>query len=139
MMSKPPFRVTLLLCLVLILTAWNAVRLWTAIAWQNVLNEFSTQPVSSITAVSGAIWMVIGIILLWSIWQKKAWAANLLFGATAGYTVWYWSERLIWQNPHPNWPFAVIVNLILIVFILFTRKTPTKEAHERKIENPKID
>ena len=139
MMSKPRFRVTLLLCLVLILTAWNAVRLWTAIAWQNVLNEFSTQPVSSITAISGAIWMVAGIILLWSIWQKKAWAANLLLGATAGYTVWYWSERLIWQNPHPNWPFAVIVNLILIVFILFTRKTLTKEAHERKIENPKID
>ncbi len=138
-MSRPPFRVTLLLWLVLFLTAWNALRLWTAIAWHNVLNEFSAQPFSTITAVSGAFWMVTGIVLLWSIWQKKAWAAKLLIGAAAGYTVWYWCERLVWQNPHPNWLFAVIVNLVSIIFILFTTKSLTREAHERKIENPKID
>lgn len=138
-MNKPSFRVTLLLLLVLFLTVWNALRLWTAIAWHNVLNEFSAQPTSTITAVSGAFWLMIGIILLWSIWQEKAWAAKLLLGTAAGYTVWYWSERLIWQNPHPNWLFAVIVNLVLIVFILFTIKSLTREAHERKIENPKID
>ena len=137
-MNKIPFRATLLLWLVLSLTAWNALRLWTAIAWHNVLDEFSVEPTMT-TAVSGAFWMVTGIILLWSIWQKKAWAAKLLIGAAAGYTVWYWSERLIWQNPHPNWPFTVIVNLVLIIFILFTTKSLTREAHERKIENPKID
>src|SRR3990172_8559710 len=115
-MNKPPFRVTLLLLLVLFLTVWNGLRLWTAIAWHNVLNEFSAQPISTITAVSGAIWMMIGIILLWSIGQKKTWAAKLLLGTSAGYTVWYWSERLIWQNPHPNWPFAVIVNLVVLIF-----------------------
>ena len=138
-MSKPPFRVTLLLCLVLIFTVWNGLRLWTAIAWQDVLDEFSAQPISTITAVSGAIWMVTGIILFWIIWKKKAWGAKLLIGASAGYTIWYWSERAIWHNPHPNWPFAVIVNLVLIFFILFTTKTLTREAHERKIENPEID
>jgi hypothetical protein len=138
-MSKLPFRVTLLLWLVLFLTAWNALRLWTALAWRNVLNEFSAQPIPAITAASGAIWMVTGVVIVWSIWQKKAWAAKLLIGASAGYTVWYWSERLVWQNPHPNWLFAVIVNLVLFIFILFTTKALTREAHERKIENPKID
>ena len=139
-MNKPPFRVTLLYWLVLTLSAWNGLRLWTALAWQDVLNEFSAQPRRpSITAISGAVWMVTGFILIWSIWQKKAWAAKLLLGAAAGYTVWYWSERLIWQNPHPNWLFAVIVNLALLVFILFTTKLLTREAHERKNENPKIE
>ena len=138
-MSKPPFRVTLLLCLVLSMTAWNALRLWTALAWNNVLNEFSAQPISTITAISGALWMVTGIILLWGIWQKKAWAAKLLLGASAGYIVWFWCEQLIWQNPHPNWLFTVIVNLVLMIFILFTTKSLTREAHERKIENPTID
>lgn len=138
-MNKPPFRVTLLLWLVLFLTVWNALRLWTALAWRNVLNEFSAQPTSTITAVSGVFWMVTGIILLWSIWQKKAWASKLLLGVAAGYTVWYWSERLAWQSPHPNWLFAVIVNLVLIIFILFTTKSLTRETHERKIENSKID
>ncbi len=136
-MSKRPFRVTLLLWLVLILTTWNFIRFWTALAWREVLNEFSSQPASAIITVSGAVWMFIGIFILWSIWQRKAWAAKLLLGASAGYTVWYWSEWLIWQNPHPNWPFAVIVNLVLLGFILFTTKSLSREAYEQKNENPK--
>ncbi len=138
-MNKLPFRVTLLYWLVLTITAWNGLRLWTALAWRNTLNEFSTQPTATIIAISGAVWMIIGIILIWSIWQKKAWSAKLLLGAAAGYTVWYWSERFIWQNPHPNWLFAVIVNLALLIFILFTAKLLTREAHERNNENPKIE
>ena len=138
-MSKPPFRVTLLLWLVLFLTAWNALRLWTAISWFNVLNEYSASPNPAITAFSGAFWVAIGIILIWGIWQRKPWTVKLLLGATAGYTVWYWSERLFWQSPHPNWPFAVIVNLALIIFILFTTRPLTREAHERKIEHPEIN
>lgn len=138
-MNKPLFRVTLLHLLVLTLSAWNGLRLWTALAWQDVLTEFSASPPPIITAISGAIWMVIGFILLWSIWQKKAWAAKLLIFATAGYSLWYWSERLIWQNPHPNWPFAVIVNLAGIAFILLNVKSLSREAHERKNENPATD
>jgi len=138
-MNRPPFRVTLLYWLVLTITAWNALRLWTALAWRNVLDEFSAQPASTVIAASGTAWIVIGVILFWSIWQKKAWAVKLLLGASTGYSLWYWSERLILQNPHPNWLFAVIVNLALLVFILFTAKSLTREAHERKNENPKID
>jgi len=138
-MNKPSLRVTLLLWLVLTLSAWNGLRLWTSLAWHNVLDEFSAQPSSTVIAVSGAIWMVTGIILIWGIWQKKAWAANLLIGASAGYSIWYWSERFIWQTPHPNWLFAVIVNLALLVFIQYTTKLLTREAHERKNENPKIE
>jgi len=138
-MNRPPLRVTLMYLLVLTLSAWNGLRLWTALAWQNILNEFSAQPPPNITAASGAIWLITGIILLWSLWQRKAWAAKMLLGTATGYTVWYWSERLFWQNPHPNWLFAVIVNLALLIFILFTAKLLTREAHERKNENPKID
>jgi len=138
-MKKHPFRVTLLYLLVLTLSAWNGLRLWTALAWRNALDEFSARPATTIIAISGAVWMITGIILIWSIWQKKAWAAKLLIGVAAGYSVWYWSERLIAKTPHPNWLFAVIVNLALITFILFTTKRLTREAHERENENPKIE
>ena len=138
-MSKQPFRVTLLLWLVLTLTTWNFIRFWTALAWREVLNEFSSQPTSTVITASGAVWMFIGIFILWSIWQRKAWAAKLLLGASAGYTVWYWSERLIWQSPHPNWPFAVIVNLVLLGFIPFAIKSLSREAYEQKNENPKSE
>jgi hypothetical protein len=138
-MNKLSLRVTLLLLLVLCLITWNGLRLWTSLAWQNVLNEFSVQPSPTVTGLSGAIWAVTGIIIIWSILQKKAWAAKLLLGASAGYSVWYWAERLIWQNPHPNWLFAVIVNLALLVFILFNIKSMSREAYEQKSENPTID
>jgi NADH:ubiquinone oxidoreductase subunit 6 (subunit J) len=104
---------------VLILTIWNLLRVWTSLAWSEVLNEFSSQPSSIIITVSGAVWMFAGIFILWSIW--------------------YWSERLIWQRPHPNWPFAVIVNLVLLGFILFTIKSLSREAYEQKNENPKSE
>ncbi|MCX6059430.1 MAG: hypothetical protein NTW69_14920 [Chloroflexi bacterium] len=138
-MKKNPFRVTLMLWLVLSLTAWNALRAWTSLAWRGVLDEFSSLPSSTVTAVSGMIWMMIGILLAWGLWQRKFWASKLLLGASAGYSVWYWSERLIWQSPHPNWPFAVIVNLVLFGFILFTVKLLLREAYEQKNETPKSE
>jgi len=138
-MNKPPLRVTLLLLLVLSLMIWNGLRLWTSLAWWNVLIEFSVRPSPTVTAISGAVWVVTGVVIIWGIWQKKAWTAKLLIGASAGYTVWYWSERLIWQNPHPNWLFVVIVNLAALLLILFNIKSMSREAHERKFENPKIE
>jgi len=129
-MTKPPFRIILLLWLVLVFTLWNTLQVWTAIAWDNVLNEFHAHPTPAVTALSGALWALCGIILLWSILLKKDWATKLLLGTAAGYTVWYWSERLIWQRAHPNWPFVVIANLALIIFILFTTRSLTRENHE---------
>ena len=61
-MNKLPFRVTLLYWLVLTLIAWNGLRLWTALAWRDALDEFSAQPIPAIIAISGAIWMVTGVI-----------------------------------------------------------------------------
>ncbi|MBI5839378.1 MAG: hypothetical protein HZB19_04690 [Chloroflexi bacterium] len=138
-MSKRPFGVTLSLWLVLFLTVWNGFRLWTAIAWRDVLNEFAVRPGPIITAISGAFWLVTGSILLWGILLKKAWAGKMLIGAAAGYSVWYWSERLVWQEPRQNWPFAVILNLILLVFIFLTTKSLTREAYDRKVENPRVE
>lgn len=135
-MHKRPFRVTLLLYLVLIFTGWNAIRLWTAIAWQSVLNEFSTHPIATVTAIGGAIWMMAGCFLLWSIWKQKNWSVTMLLGITTFYTIWYWSERMIWQISHPNWPFAVIVNLVSIIFVFFIAKSLIRETHERTIKNP---
>lgn len=129
-MKKHPFRETLLLWLVLSLTIWNALRAWTALSWRVVLSEFSSRPPYAVTAISGAIFTVTGLILAWGIWQRKPWAANVLLGASAGCTVWYWTERLVWQSPHPNWPLTVIVNLILLGFILFTTKSLSREAYE---------
>ncbi len=136
---KRPFSVTLSMWLVLILASWNALRAWTSLAWQDVLIEFSTQMPPTLIAFASLFWLMIGIVVWFGLWQKKAWSKNLLLGAATGYTVWYWSERLIWQNPRPNIPFAVCVNLVCLIVIYFTSKSLSREAYERNIENPAIE
>lgn len=136
---KRPFSVTLSMWLVLILASWNALRAWTSLAWQDVLIEFSTQVPPTLIAFASLFWLMIGIVVWFGLWQKKAWSKNLLLGAATGYTVWYWSERLIWQNPRPNIPFAVFVNLVCLIVIYFTSKSLSREAYERNIENPAIE
>ncbi len=138
-MSKLPFRVTLLIWLVLSLTAWNALRLWTSLAWRNALLEFSTRPNPMVITASSLMGIITGLILIWGIWQNKNWTVKLLLGAAVGYSVWYWTERLIWQQPRPNWLFAVIVNLVLFAFVLFCSRSLTREAYERKPQHPEIE
>jgi hypothetical protein len=137
-MTKPSLRVTLLIWLVLTLTAWNAVGLWTALAWKKVLTQYSSQPAPAITLISSIIWLSLAVLLLWGILQTKAWTSKLLFWVSTTYTLWYWFERLAWENSHPNWLFAVVVNLAILIFISFTLRAVSREDHERKIENPTI-
>lgn len=136
---KRSFPVTLTQWLVLIILVWNAIRAWTALAWKDVLLEFSVSLSPAVSAAIGGVWIAIGGILYWGIWQEKAWAGKMLLGFAAGYTVWYWCERVFFQNPRPNAFFAVIVNLGLFIIIYFANKSLSREAYERKIENPSIE
>jgi hypothetical protein len=138
-MKRPLLRVTLLYILVLTLSTWNGLRLWTSLGWADVLTQFSESPTPAITSMSGASWTITGLILFWSLWLRKRWTAKLLICTAAGYSIWYWSERLIWQIPHPNWLFVVIVNLAGIALILLNVKSLSREAHERENENPAVD
>lgn len=136
---KRPFPVTLTLWMVLSMIIWNAVRAWTSLAWSEILNEFSITPAPIVGGMVGGIWAVIGAILYWGIWQKKAWSVKMLPGVAAGCTVWYWGERLMWQNPRPNLTFAVIVNLMILIVVIIAIKSLSREAYERKSENQKVD
>lgn len=131
-MKKLTLRETLLLLLVLSLIMWNALRLWTALAWQEVLTEFQSSPLPAVISVSAAFWILTGGILFWGQLAKKTWAWKMLLGVAAGYSVWYWTERLVWHQPHPNWTFSVVVNLLALAIILFNKNSLSREAYERK-------
>jgi hypothetical protein len=132
-MPKQPLRVTILLSLVLLFTIWNALRAWTAFSWRNVLTEFSGAPLY--IGVSGLTWLAIGIWLFLGLWQKRANARALLLASATSYTAWVWIERLFIQVPRGNWPFALVINLILLSFVLFASDYWKREAHERKSED----
>ena len=134
---KRPFSVTILLWLVLSLTAWSGLRLYSAIRWWNALHEFASPPGPWYIAVSAAVWLIISIALLWSMWQAKAWARYTLLGAGAGLAVWYWGDRLLLQTPGANWLFALLTTILLLIILsvcVFAPGTktflPKREAHD---------
>ena len=130
-MNQKNIRVTLLLWLVLSLTVMNMLRLWTALSWRIVLDEFGTRPGLAISLTGSSTFSVIGLVLVCGIWQKKTWTAGLVAASGTGYTIWYWTERFLFQEPRSNIPFAVSLNLVLLLFIYSTSIYLAKEAHER--------
>jgi hypothetical protein len=132
---KRPVSVTLTLWLVLILAIWNAVRAWTSIAWREVLLEYAVRqpPIAGILA--GGLWFIMGLVLAWGIWRKKAWSGKWLPAAAAGYIFWYWFERFLWQNPRPNAPFAAAIQLAAAILVYSALKSLSREAYERNTEN----
>lgn len=136
LVKRFPFRVTLALLMVLITTTLNFVRGWTALSWRAVLLEFDVLPAPGVIAASGFFWTVIGIVCIFAILGKKAWAGTLTLFASICYSMWVWAEKLIWQAPHPNWSFAVILNLFSVGLILFSYKTLSREAYEQSKQNP---
>jgi len=133
---KRPFPATLTLWLVLITTIMNIIRVWTSITWGGVLGEFQASTDPRLSSFVGGFWSVAGAILYWGLRQRKAWAGKMLIAAGAGYTIWYWIERIFLQSPRPNLIYTVIVNLLLLVLIIITNNLLSREAYEQHIENP---
>jgi hypothetical protein len=144
MSSSPRFPVihaTFLYLVVLSLTVWNGLRLWTTIAWRGILSEFISPAWTIYLALSGTFWLVIGLLLLWLLHQRKPQARILLGIAAAGYTLWYWGERLWLHSPQTNWPFVLTLNVIVMAYLFAiildqqSWKHFQREAYERKSPN----
>jgi hypothetical protein len=115
---KRPICVTILLWLVLSLTVWSGLRLYSVIRWWNVLDEFASPPGPWYIVISGGIWLMASILLLWGMWQVKAWIRHALLAAGASFAVWYWSDRLLLQTPSANWPFFLVGTFLLLTLVI---------------------
>lgn len=142
MFSQRPFSVTLLLWMVLSLSAWGAIRLFAALRWWDVLNEFSASLSPLYLSTTGATWGVAGIVLLWSIWIGKAWSRVAILASILLWLAEYWIERLFFQLPRANLPFALILSALLLAVTFasalnrHTKNFFTKsEEHEQSNEH----
>lgn len=143
MKRRRPFGVTLLAWSVLIVTVINLTRL--ALALQNWDFLVELLPISPLyQALSGLFWGLIGLPLLWGLWQGKNWAPIYWGLALLAYSVYYWADRLLlpgYEGRNINWPFALGVNLFLLVWSLWVLSHPKASnyfgvMHEREPENP---
>ncbi len=128
-MTRRPLRVTLLLWLVLFVISYNVIRLWTAITWSDLMTEVNNQPGWLINALIGGLWISLGCIVFYGIFTLKKWARKGVAGLSIGYIAMYWFERLLWQTPRPNWPFALILQFLLLMFILYASSGVIQESH----------
>jgi len=137
-MTKRPFSVTILLWLVLSLTAWSGLRLLSAIQWWRTLREFASPPGPWYIAISGGFWLIVSIVLWWGMVRAKTWMRYALLGTGAAVVVWYWADRLLLQRPSMNWPYILVLTILLLIVVsvcVFAPGTKTfffskREAHD---------
>jgi hypothetical protein len=142
MPQKRSFSVTLLLWLVLSLSAWGAVRLFAAFRWWSVLNEFSAHLGPLYLSLTGAGWIVVGGVLLWSLFSGKRWARLAIAIAIFLWVMEYWIERIFFESSRANLYFALIESALLFIvtfFSAFNQKTKRffirSEEHEQPNEH----
>jgi hypothetical protein len=143
MPKKRPFGVTLFLWMVLCLSAWGLLRLLAVLRWWDVLDQFQSRLGPAYLAVTGAGWMVMGAVLLWSIWAGKRWA---YLAVPISIFIWlaeYWLERIFFQDPRANLNFMIAITIAIsavTLLITFNRKTKDflvkSEEHEQPDQNP---
>jgi len=134
-----PFRISLLALFAFCFSIWNALRLVEAIySWKTLL-EYGAYPFY--LALTGGIWLIAGLFLTWGLWRGRRWAWLAATLVTPAYAAWYWLDRLLLQQPHSNWPYALIVTAILLLLVLLvllsskTRRFFHRDPHERKSKN----
>jgi hypothetical protein len=139
-MTKRPASVTSLLFVVLTLTTWNAIRLGAALAGWNVLKEFAPLPGPLYIALTASFWTLSGLATWMAIRRRTPRARSHFAFYVLGYTLWWWADRLLLQNPNPNWPFALGLTILLLgvaALDFFNKKAISyfrqRETHEQTI------
>jgi hypothetical protein len=142
MSRKRPFGVTLLLWMVLTLIVWGGVRFFAALRWWDILVEFQSGLSPLYLAITGAGWGSAGCVLLWSIFTGRARAHQAMLTSIIIWLLEYWLERIFFQSPRVNLPFALISTILILSITLIstlhksTREFFTRsEAYEQQIEN----
>ena len=143
MLRQRPFGVTLLIWMVLSLLAWGLVRFSATLHAWDVLIEFGASLSPLYLSVTGAGWAVAGGVLLWSMFAGKKWTPRAILTAISVWLIEYWIERVFYQQPHANLPFAVAGSIVIIgiTFISALHKSTRNfftrsEEYEQQNEDP---
>ncbi len=140
---KRPFGVTLLLWMVLSLSAWGAVRFFASLRWWDVLTEFNARLSPLYLSITGAGWVVAGGVLLTGMLTVKPWVRPAIPTSILLWLIEYWIERIFFQSSRANLLFALmgsIIGIIAVVAAASLRGTKLffikSEEHEQPDENP---
>ena len=131
--SRLPTRITLLLWLVLIITAWNFIRLVTSITWHGTLETYAPRPGPFYIGVTGATWTLAGLCILWGFIRGARWTRMVLLIASFAYSVWDWADKLFVQAQlRANWQFDLLTTILLFSFMSVVVLDPHNQIYFMK-------
>ena len=117
--ASRPRGVTIIALLVLTLAVLHLTRFEQSISrWGFLQDLLPFSP--AYLAINGAIWGLVGLVLVWAIWFRKNWTPQILRVVAWLYSVNVWFERIFLAGDptrNTNWPFVAAVNLIALSFI----------------------
>lgn len=119
---KRPFSVTLLTLLVLTITILHWIRFFMALSWWDFLETLPRVSPLFLT-LTGFIWGVAGLPLIWGLWLGLRWAPQAAIMVSLLYSTYYWIDRIFVANfavDRGRWPFLAGMTLLLLVFVLLT-------------------
>lgn len=139
--KKRPTSVTILLLGVLIITALNLIRFVLGIKEWDFLSSWPGVSPFYIV-LTGLIWTLAGIPLLWGLWKAKSWAPQYLQAIALTYALYFWLDRVFLVD-HPvsgaegarrallpaNWQFATGATVLSLAYITWTLSRPKVKAY----------
>jgi hypothetical protein len=134
MRHRRPRSVTLLILVVLCFTVLHWLRLLESIQLWDTLTimPLSWHPIYFVS--SGALWGMIGLVLVWGLWRGLPWGPWGMRLVVPLYIVYYWIDRLLVAEDtaiESRWPFAVGITVVLALYVLWvlSRKQTRRYFH----------
>lgn len=112
---------------------WNGLRLWGAIRFWDVLNEYGGRSGALYLALSGGLWLLVSLTLLLILPRPRPLTWRLALGFILAWEAWFWFDRLFLQETHVNNLFILLVNLSWLTITLLILFLPSTRSyyHER--------
>jgi uncharacterized membrane protein YuzA (DUF378 family) len=135
---KRPLSVTLLTWVVLIITALNWLRLIEVTRRWTFLQSLSPALPTLYLAITGLIWGLLGVVLVWGLFLGRSWSPKLMQITGALYAAYYWFDRFVMADPSAissRWPFALGLTSILLVYTFWIFSRPKTRQFFNPVES----
>jgi hypothetical protein len=131
--TRRPVELRILIVLIVWSMFWNGVRFFQALLYWRTLVNYPPEIGPLYIATSGAVWVMLGLFLIWACWQGKPWAWGSLLGGTLGYAGWVLMDRFFLQSTHGNEIFVWLTYFVILfmVIMLLSSKHLRDYYHDR--------
>jgi hypothetical protein len=128
--KRRPVTVTILALAVLIIAVINLARFWAALRNWNTLVSLGVRPAPLFIVLTGLFWAITGLALFRLIWIGHSRARLSSFIIIALYIMYFWMDRLVFQNPisQENTPFALGMTILVVFYTVLSLSLPANQA-----------